>query len=238
MNSFFANDVLNRIKQIMSTQNIMNTPFSGVTVAKIREDILSIANAIEQEDNLLSFQLKAAKDNLFWSDNIGRSFIHPIVAGKIIFGLEYLVNKQQNQANDIWALIHPRIIKSSKKLYLDGSYTNAATDAFIEINERLKKLFMIISPGTSVLDGVALMNKMFSPNAPMLQLCDISTQTGEDKQKGLMMMSAGAILGLRNPKSHANSEIITKEEAMRRLMFASTLMYQIDEAVIYSNIAE
>ena len=205
MNSFFANDVLNRIKQIMSTQNIMNTPFTGITVAKIREDILSIANAIEQEDNLLSFQLKAAKDNLFWSDNIGRSFIHPIVAGKIIFGLEYLVNKQQNQANDIWALIHPRIIKSSKKLYLDGSYTNAATDAFIEINERLKRIYMIISPGTDVPDGTSLMNKIFSPNQQMLQLCDISIQTGEDKQKRLMMKSSALLKSSQKRRSSQRS---------------------------------
>ena len=70
----------------------------------------------------------------------------------------------------------------------------------------------------------------------MLQLCDNSIQAGEDKQKGLMMMAARAILSLRNLQSNANSAIITKEEAMRRLMFASTLMYQIDEAVSYSHI--
>ena len=51
-------------------------------------------------------------------------------------------------------------------------------------------------------------------------------------------MLQGAISALRNPKCHDNEEIITKEEAMRRLMFASTLMCLIDEAVVYSNVTE
>ena len=42
---------------------------------------------------------------------------------------------------------------------------------------------------------------------------------------------------LRNPKAHANI-IITKDDAMRRLIFASMLMYKIDEAIEYSGIQE
>lgn len=46
-------------------------------------------------------------------------------------------------------------------------------------------------------------------------------------------MLAGAMSALRNPKAHANITI-TKDDAMRRLMFASMLMYKIDEAIDYS----
>ena len=35
---------------------------------------------------------------------------------------------------------------------------------------------------------------------------------------------------LRNPKAHSNDEVLTAEEALRRLMFASMLMYKLDEA--------
>lgn len=38
-------------------------------------------------------------------------------------------------------------------------------------------------------------------------------------------------------KAHANITI-TKDDAMRRLMFASMLMYKIDEAIDYSKIQE
>ena len=53
-------------------------------------------------------------------------------------------------------------------------------------------------------------------------------------------MLAGAMSALRNPKAHSNDErnTVTKEEAMRRLMFASLLMYKIDDAVKYSDITE
>ncbi len=43
-------------------------------------------------------------------------------------------------------------------------------------------------------------------------------------------MAAGAMAALRNPKSHSNEVTLTAEEAMRRLMFAGMLMYQLEEA--------
>jgi hypothetical protein len=42
-------------------------------------------------------------------------------------------------------------------------------------------------------------------------------------------MTAGAMSALRNPKAHSNDEILTKGEAIRRLMFASMLMCKLDE---------
>ena len=55
-------------------------------------------------------------------------------------------------------------------------------------------------------------------------------ESGEDIHNGTRFMLAGAIAALRNPKAHANISL-NAEESMRRLMFASMLMYTIDEAV-------
>ena len=63
------------------------------------------------------------------------------------------------------------------------------------------------------------------------------TPNGNNTQKGFMEMLAGAMSALRNPKAHANITI-NQDDAMRRLMFASMLMYKIDEAVLYSKIIE
>ena len=71
----------------------------------------------------------------------------------------------------------------------------------------------------------------------MLKVCDISTDTGMNEQKGVMFMLQGAMSALRNPKAHANIKL-TAEDAMRRIMFASMLMYKIDEAVKYSSVQE
>lgn len=129
-----------------------------------------------------------------------------------------------------WDLVHPDIIRVSQKLYLDGHYANAACDAFIEMNDRVKKIFSQLRPNDEVPDGDAAMRKVFSVKAPILELANLSSETGINIQKGYMEMMAGAMSALRNPKSH---EIITisAEDSMRRLIFASMLMYKIDEAM-------
>jgi hypothetical protein len=54
---------------------------------------------------------------------------------------------------------------------------------------------------------------------------------------GYMNIFAGAMTGIRNPKAHEN-QIISKDMAIKRLIFASLLMDKIDEAISYSNIEE
>ena len=121
-------------------------------------------------------------------------------------------------------------------MFDDGHYANAALDAFIEINDRVKRLFCVVNPSADKIpDGENAMNIVFSSNNPLLEFCDRSTDSGQNTQKGFMQMLAGAMSALRNPKAHANITI-SQEDAMRRLVFASMLMYKIDEAEIYSRI--
>ena len=85
------------------------------------------------------------------------------------------------------------------------------------------------------MDGHTVMNTVFLDNAPLSEFCDRTTEMGNNIQKGYMQMLAEAMPALGNPKAHANITI-TKGDAMHRLMFASMLMYKIDEAVKYSGI--
>ena len=89
----------------------------------------------------------------------------------------------------------------------------------------------------NVPDGYDAINKVFSDN-PLVEICDRSTETGKNIHNGTRFMLAGAMSALRNPKAHSNTITISKEECMRRLMFASMLMYKIDEAVKYSSVQE
>jgi uncharacterized protein (TIGR02391 family) len=82
------------------------------------------------------------------------------------------------------------------------------------------------------------MTTVFSANNPLVEFCDRSTTSGQNKQKGFMQILAGAMSALRNPKAHSNSEVLSAEEAYRRLATASMLMYAIDDAVKYSKIKE
>ena len=206
-------------------------------VMRIKDDIQSIAADVAKDYPYISSRLKALRNELFLSLPSGYT-LECVTIGQVVEIFDYLIYESENQEQDMWSLIHPRIIKSSKDLFLDGHWTNAATDAFVEINTRVKNIFKIVSPNANVPDGTKAMTTVFSINNPLVKIGDLNDQTCHDKQVGLMNMLQGAISALRNPKCHDNEEIITKEEAMRRLMFASTLMYLIDEAVVYSNVTE
>lgn len=107
-----------------------------------------------------------------------------------------------------------------------------------KINDIVKSLYSIAKPSESnIPDGCDAMNKVFSDN-PLIEICDRSTDTGKNIHNGTRFMLAGAMSALRNQKAHTNTIVVTKEECMRRLMFASMLMYKIDEAVNYSVISE
>lgn len=233
-----------RLRQIAGTPNVLNMQFTAVDVAGIRESIITIAEDCKADDPQLARQLLAAKDILFAVTQFGQTVINPYAIGEILFGLDYLQSKETEKAKetqptvDLWSYIHPLIQKSSKKLYEDGHYANAAEDAFIEINDRTKNLYSIIKPKDPVPDGEAAMTTVFSSNNPLVEFCDRSTTTGQNKQKGFMQMLAGAMSALRNPKAHSNTEVLTAEESYRRLATASMLMYAIDEAVMHSGIKE
>lgn len=149
----------------------------------------------------------------------------------ILMQLESLHRKiLKEKYSSEWELVHPEIARVSKKLYLDGHYASAACDAFIEINDRVKKTFSKLRPNEKVPDGNDAMKKVFSVNNPIIKLSDISTESGYNIQLGYMEMIAGSMSALRNPKAHEIISISAKD-AMRQLIFASMLMYKIDEAL-------
>ena len=93
------------------------------------------------------------------------------------------------------------------------------------------------SDAVEIPDGQTLMNKVFADKDPVLKVCDLSDETGKNMQAGTCFMLAGAMAALRNPKAHANISL-ERNDAMRRIMVASLLMYKIDDAIKYSSFQE
>lgn len=229
------------MRHFANRPNALNIPISAAEVTNIREGLLLIAKDTEQESAILSNHLIKIKDNLFrevmvnW--NTSCIYINPFAFGQGIEILDILLTQSLHNQEDWWQFVHPKIIQISRKLFLEGNYANAACDAYIEISDRVRKLYQMMKPGEKVPDGDPAMKAVFSANNPIVEFCDRSTDSGFNTQKGFMEMLAGAMSALRNPKAHANITI-TLEDAMRRLIFASMLMYKIDEAVLYSKIEE
>ena len=233
MNMQRIENLYNWLDSIQKQPNWATIPYHTLTIINIKNEIIRISEDISNDYEHFSKELFRLKDYLF----VGVGMINPVIYGEILAILRFLVQEESKTQVVFWNLIHPQIVKVSKKLYEDGYYSNAAEDAFIEINDRVKEIYARCNPSENVPDGDAAMRKVFSPNNPIITFEDIRTRSGQDIQKGFMEMAAGAISALRNPKAHKNITI-DKDDAMRRLMFASMLMYKIDEAIKYSGISE
>ena len=144
--------------------------------------------------------------------------------------LEFL-QKEGEKLTGFWALVHPEIINVSKKKFEDGHYADSVESAFKEINVRVKH-FTKGKTGKE-LDGSALMEYTFSLATPIIELDDLSTQSGRDNQIGFMKIFAGSMTGIRNPKTHDNI-IINPDRAMQFLILASLLMCKLDDAGVPS----
>lgn len=216
-----------------------NLPIPLDLVFNIREGIAGVVQQISDINSPASIRLNDLKKTLFTENSSHCFYLNPVVYGQTLEFMEivkeniFVANQTDNRG--LCHLLHPDIQRVSEKLYRDGSYAEAACNAFIEINARVKRLYQKLCPGdTNSPDGQALMNKVFADKEPVIEAADRSTQTGRDIHMGTRFLFSGAMAALRNPKSHENNTI-GKDDAMRRLIFASMLMFQIDEIIAVSD---
>lgn len=233
MNTILIQDTFSCLNQINSHVSNALIPFNNNDANIITEKIKLVSENIQKEFPYFSNRLSSLLNILFQND-FNSLYMNPYVFGQIY---EIFLALSNIKNFDFWNFIHPKISKISKSLYLDGHFADASLKAFVAINQRMKEIHKIQCPQEDELDGVALMNTMFSDKNPKIEICSRDTETGKNIHMGTRFMLAGAISALRNPQSHAIIEL-SPEEAMRRLMFASMLMFKIDEAVAYSNIQE
>lgn len=166
----------------------LRMPVGNIHIVSVKNDLIKISQDIESTDPLFSKELFRLKDMLFMLNG----FINPVQFGEIVAILRYLNDKCNNPQKDLWTSIHPQIERVSKQLFLDGHFSNAAGDAFIEINDRVKKLFHKIEPNKPVPDGRDVMNKVFADgDKAMVEICDRSTESGTNIHEGTRFMLAG-----------------------------------------------
>jgi len=118
--------------------------------------------------------------------------------------------------------LHPEIAETATKLFENGHYANAVEDACKVLDGLVK-----IRSKKFDLSGTELMQKVFSAKNPVLAFNDLSTETGQSEQQGMMFLYSGAMLALRNPRAH---EIIKDdpEQALEYIAFLSLLAKALD----------
>ncbi|MDE6744663.1 MAG: TIGR02391 family protein [Lachnospiraceae bacterium] len=218
--------------EIDRDKNFPNIRFLNATIIIVKNHLNLLSQNINQTEPFFSKELFRLKERLF--NPIG---INPAVFGMTFGYITSLYENQKQPLNNIWNYIHPKIQEVSKGQYLAGFYADAAENAFKEINARTKRIYANACPNTPIPDGAAAMTRVYSSNNPIVEFCDRHTESGQNTQLGFMKMAEGAMIALRNPVAHENLNM-SQDDAMRQLMFASMIMYKIDEGVIHSGITE
>jgi uncharacterized protein (TIGR02391 family) len=131
-----------------------------------------------------------------------------------------------SRPDETWALMHPTVVKIARTRFDTGHFADAVEAALKEVNDVVRQI--VIAKGGQELDGADLMNKAFSVKNPVIVLDDLGTITGRNIQQGYSQIFAGAMIGIRNAKAHANIAI-DAARALHFLFLASLLLFKLDE---------
>jgi len=113
---------------------------------------------------------------------------------------------------------------ATKKLYSDGHNARAVEEACKCLNNAVKS-----KSGTD-LDGVQLMQTVFSEKNPTLKINQLKSKSDRDEQAGYMMIFAGCILGVRNPRAHEHELWDSPDVALELLVLVNHLMRTVEGA--------
>jgi uncharacterized protein (TIGR02391 family) len=117
------------------------------------------------------------------------------------------------------ASVDPRVMNAGGEAYQKGQFTDAVRRAFVALVTEVKNKSEITN-----YDGIELMNRVFSPNQPILQL-----SPDRAEQEGCLSLFKGAVAAIRNPPSHSNEIVYDLNEANELLWFASYLFRVLDQ---------
>lgn len=138
---------------------------------------------------------------------------------------------QRNNEQSFWELLHPKVVELAKERFENGFLADAVVTCLKEANSIIKN-YVKAKTGQE-LDGAALMTKAFSVNNPVIVLADLSNENGKNIQQGYMKLFEGAMIGIRNPKSHEN--MYPNERTTIHLLFnASFIFVKLEESGILS----
>lgn len=118
--------------------------------------------------------------------------------------------------------LHPRVLEVAEKRFIAGHFDDAVMHCFIAVNEAVRE-----KAQSEAADGVQLMQQVFSPKRPQLRISD-----KEDEQRAFMDLFCASWSAFRNPRAHSTAtRVISPEDALELIAFASALLKLVDAAV-------
>lgn len=166
----------------------------------------------------LAYNLEACK-------NEGREILQILI--DTLEAVPYV--EANNNSTDFWTLLHPRVNQLAQTRFNNKLYADSVSACLREINTIVKDY--VRQTINQELDGAPLMTRAFSANNPIIEFADLTTESGRNIQLGYMKIFEGAMIGIRNPKAHANL-YPDENKAIHFLFLASFMFVKLQEAGI------
>lgn len=127
---------------------------------------------------------------------------------------------------------HSRVVRASRRPYVNGLPQDAVLRALKSVNNRVKKL------ASSHKDGQDLMGSVFGDSSPSLQATDLITESEQNEHAGYRFLLMGAMRGLRNPRAHEDHWAPDDDDVavLETLAVASLLHRFIDRCEDHLNV--
>jgi uncharacterized protein (TIGR02391 family) len=154
----------------------------------------------------------------------------PMIQLKWLDGAISKLNTIVNHFPSIKALhgdikLHPKVVEVSEHLLVDGHFSQAIFEAFKALEEYIRN-----KTGIHNKYGTNLMAQVFNENNAILTLKPSHSLTAKEEQEGFKLIFMGAMLAIKDPKSHTNINLQSRERALLYLSLASLLFEKVDES--------
>lgn len=118
--------------------------------------------------------------------------------------------------------LHPDIERDAGKLFRDGQYAEAVEHACNALNSAVK-----FRSGRDDLDGVPLMQRVFSVSDPVLAFNGLKDDGDRTEQEGMMYLFMGAVMAFSNPRAQLRDH---PERALEFIQYMSLLAKLLESA--------
>lgn len=121
--------------------------------------------------------------------------------------------------------LHPAIAEDCIDLFANGHLNDAVRKAL----ERFEKQIQDITNSHEI--GKSLMSRTFNFQNSQIAINDGTGGNDQSEQEGFMLLTMGAMAGVRNLYSHGDVDTIAPMDAFERLCFVSMLFKRVDAAL-------
>lgn len=119
------------------------------------------------------------------------------------------------------------IVNVARDLFDSGHFNIAVHESFKVVDN-----FVRDKVGETKISGTNLMNKVFSPDKPILAWSKRKNRTQKDEQEGYHRLFSGSMLGIRNPTGHEFDWVTDADTALECICFAQHLLKKAKQAML------